>query len=195
MDLGIQLGQRRSFAVVSGRCTAAHAETLRKIRDEKLYRTYTTSWEAYCGPHLKITRRHADRLIAQLNEFGPAYFEIAAMAGLTPEQYRAIEPCIRENALHLGAEVIALIPANSPAIADAVTRMLAPRRSSGAAPTPTKVPTVMERIAELELEMRATAQHYEHLLNSRISVYHQECVVDSLRSMRILLGSLIPPDF
>ena len=37
LELGIMLGQRRAFGMVAGRCSAAQAECLRKIRDEKTY--------------------------------------------------------------------------------------------------------------------------------------------------------------
>src|ERR1035437_6977939 len=39
LDLGRLLGQRRAFGAVAGRCSAAHAQLLRRMRDEKLYLT------------------------------------------------------------------------------------------------------------------------------------------------------------
>src|SRR5450759_3687490 len=61
VDLGRLLGQRRAFAAVGGRCSAAHAQLLRRIHDEKLFRASAPSWQAFCGAYLAITRRHADR--------------------------------------------------------------------------------------------------------------------------------------
>ena len=87
VDLGRLLGQRRAFAAVGGRCSAAHAQLLRRIRDEKLYRAVAPSWRRFCGTHLAISCRHADRLIALLNRFGPTYFEISQLVGLSPRQY------------------------------------------------------------------------------------------------------------
>src|ERR1022692_2223167 len=75
LDLGRLLGQRRAFGAVAGRCSAAHAHLLRRIRQEKLYRPIAPSWRAFCSAHLALSRRHADRLIALLNRFGPAHFE------------------------------------------------------------------------------------------------------------------------
>ena len=74
-DLGRLLGQRRAFAAVAGRCSAAHAQLLRRIHDEKLYLPHAATWEEFCGPNLAVSRRHADRLISLLNRFGPIYFD------------------------------------------------------------------------------------------------------------------------
>src|ERR1017187_8989897 len=71
LDLGRLLGQRRAFGAVAGRCSAAHAQLLRRMRDEKLYLPLAPSWRDFCGVHLAISRRHADRLIGFLNRFGP----------------------------------------------------------------------------------------------------------------------------
>ena len=35
LGLGLMLGQRRAFGMVASRCSAAQAECLRKVRDEK----------------------------------------------------------------------------------------------------------------------------------------------------------------
>src|ERR1035437_1877347 len=91
IDLGRLLGQRRAFAAVGGRCSAAHAQLLRRIHDEKLYRAVAPSWRTFCGTHLATPCRHADRLIALLNRFGPTYFEISQLVGLSPRQYLAIQ--------------------------------------------------------------------------------------------------------
>src|ERR1035438_9549514 len=97
LDLGRLLGQRRAFGAVAGRCSAAHAQLLRRIRQEKLYRPVAPSWRAFCGPHLAISRRHADRLISLLDRFGPIYFELSQLVGLSPREYLSIEPAIREH--------------------------------------------------------------------------------------------------
>ena len=55
LDLGRLLGQRRVFAAVGGRCSAAHAQLLRRIHDEKLYLAIAPSWRAFCGTYLAIT--------------------------------------------------------------------------------------------------------------------------------------------
>ena len=44
LELGMVLGQRRAFAMVAGRCSAAEADCLRKIRDEKTYLKFASNW-------------------------------------------------------------------------------------------------------------------------------------------------------
>jgi hypothetical protein len=57
---------------------------------------------------------------------------------ITPEQYRAIAPAIRENNIHVDGQAIALIPENSDRVAAAVAELrqaaapaTAPPSSSG----------------------------------------------------------------
>ena len=75
LELGIMLGQRRAFGMVAGRCSAAQAECLRKVRDEKTYLKFATNWAGFCERHLKISKRTADRAIALLKKHGALYFE------------------------------------------------------------------------------------------------------------------------
>ena len=113
-DLARLLGQRRAFAAVAGRCSAAHAQLLRRIHDEKLYLPYAPTWEAFCGPNLAISRRHADKLIALLNRFGPIYFELSQLIGLSPQQYLAIEPASAKTASSSMAKPSASSPKTPP---------------------------------------------------------------------------------
>src|ERR1035437_5659934 len=114
VDLGRLLGQRRAFAAVGGRCSAAHAQLLRRIRDEKLYRAVAPSWRRFCDAHLAITCRHAERLIALLNRFGPTYFEISQLVGLSPRQYLAIQPVRHEHSVLVNGEALRPLPPNRP---------------------------------------------------------------------------------
>src|SRR5437899_334294 len=56
LELGIMLGQRRAFGMVAGRCSAAQAECLRKVRDEKTYLKFATNWAEFCERQLKISK-------------------------------------------------------------------------------------------------------------------------------------------
>jgi hypothetical protein len=191
LDLGILLGERRALTLVAGRCAAAHAELLRQIRDQKLYLPYAPTWAGFCAGFMTITRRHADRLIAILNEFGPIYFELAELVGITPEQYRLIEPCVRENAIHVGDEAIAFIPANSTRVAEAISEILQRR-----APHPNSHPLghdkFRDKLASLERKGRALAAQYELLHNERNSAKDREAVSESIQNLRILFGSIDP---
>ena len=189
LDLGLLLGQRRVLTLVAGRCAAAHADLLRKIRNQKLYLPYAPTWAAFCGSFLTITRRHADRLIAWLNEFGPVYFELAELVGVTPEQYRLIEPCVRENAIHVDAEAIDLIPTNSARIASAISEILQ-RRAPHLQPLGSD--KFRNKLARLERTGRALAARYERLHNGLHSAHDREVLCESVHNLRALLGSIDP---
>ena len=47
-ELGQVLGERRAFGSVAGRCSAAEVACLRRIRDEKLYKTRCEDWGQFC---------------------------------------------------------------------------------------------------------------------------------------------------
>jgi len=119
-DLGEMLGRRQAFGMISGRCSAADAECLRRMRDQKLYQSRATSWNGFCPKFLGMTSRHANRVIRNLEEFGPGYFELAQLTRITPEQFRAIAPAVRDQQIQGHGEAIALIPENAHKITAAV---------------------------------------------------------------------------
>jgi hypothetical protein len=122
--LNFALGRRVAFSTVGGRCSAAHVEIIRRIRTQKLYLAESDSWAAFCPARLGISRRSADRLIALLTRFGPAYFELAELLGITPEQYEILEPAISAGRLHADGESISMVPANCDELEAAIDRML-----------------------------------------------------------------------
>ena len=138
-ELGEMLGRRQAFGRVAGRCSAADAECLRRMRDQKLYQSRATSWNGFCPRFLGMTSRHANRIIRHLEEFGPSYFELARLTRITPEQYRAIAPAVRDQRIHAHGEAIPLTPENSEQIAAAVADL---RR--GTAP---HTPTTNDRLS------------------------------------------------
>jgi hypothetical protein len=134
-ELGMMLGSRRAFASVAGRCSAADAECLRRVRDKKLYASRAATWEEFCPKFLGLSKAHANRIIRYLEEFGPDYFELAQLTRVTPQQYRAIAPAIREKSIHVEGEAIALLPENSDRIAEAVAEL----REKASAPPSVRV--------------------------------------------------------
>ena len=130
-ELGMMLGSRRAFASVAGRCSAADAECLRRVREKKLYASRAATWDEFCPKFLGLSKAQANRLIRYLEEFGPDYFELAQLTRVTPEQYRAIAPSVREKSIHVQGEAIALIPENSDRIAAAVAEL---RQAQSTAP-------------------------------------------------------------
>jgi len=161
-ELGLMLGERRAFARVSGRCSAAHAECLRRLRDDKLYRTRCESWEEFCSAILGVSKTHANRIIGWLKEFGPSYFELAELTRITPEEYRALAPTIADKSLQVNGEAIALIPENAGKVASAVAEL---RRAAAAEARPT-VPAG-QRIQALEKRCEALAAEFAALSRER----------------------------
>jgi len=119
-DLGAMLGQRKAFGMIAGRCSAAEAAAIRRIREERLYQASQLKWDDFCRVHLSMSRTVADRLIRYLDEFGPDYFELTQLTRITPEAYRAIAPAVRDGHIHWRNEAIALVPENSEKVAEAV---------------------------------------------------------------------------
>ena len=132
--LGTLLGRRQAFSTIAARCSAADAGALRQIRDEKAYQTLEPTFVEFCSRRLGISATHANRLIKYLDEFGPEYFELAQLTGISPGEYRAIAPAVKDQAVHCGDQVIALIPENAEQLAAAVAelRAAAPQRGEPA---------------------------------------------------------------
>jgi hypothetical protein len=120
LEFGKMLGRRQTFSLVAGKCTAADAECLKKTRDQKLYLGYAKSWEECCTRHIGMSRVNAERMIARLEEFGPAYFEVAQLTRVSPETFRTLAPSIHDRTLHHNGEAIALIPENAARVASVV---------------------------------------------------------------------------
>ena len=146
LDLGRWIGRREAFALVAGRCSAAEAESLRRLRDGKQYKEVSRSWEEFCGQHLGVSRRHADRILHLLDEYGPSFFTVAQIAHVTPEEYRAIAPHVSGDGLNVNGTAIALIPENSAQVAAGVAQLLKRERPATAKETPT-ADVVLKRFA------------------------------------------------
>jgi hypothetical protein len=131
LDLGMVLGQNQAFSFIASRCSAAQAEGLRQLRNEKLYKRITEHWNDFCTQYLRMSGSQADKIIRLFEEFGPGYFDMAQLTRVSPETYRLIEPSINEGVLKVNGEEIALTVENSRRVAAAVTgiRRALPKRS------------------------------------------------------------------
>jgi len=57
-DLGMVLGQNQTFGFPAGRCSAAQAENIRRLRNEELYKQAVTSARSKSPQHHPRSRRH-----------------------------------------------------------------------------------------------------------------------------------------
>jgi hypothetical protein len=144
LELGVILGQNHAFSLIAGRCSAAAAESIRRLREEKLYKRLVEKWEDFCPKYLKISRVEADRTIKLLEEFGTVYFELSQLTRVSPETFRAIAPNIQDGALHFNGEAIELNPENSRRVAAAVAEL---RRET--ARKPPEAQNLMREITDL----------------------------------------------
>ena len=122
LDLGMVLGQNQAFGFLAGRCSAAQAETIRRLRNEKLYKRVTEHWKEFCRQYLKMSGTQADSIIRLWEEFGAGYFEIAQLTRVSPETYRALAPAVDNGVLTLNGEQIELTIENSRKVAAAVSK-------------------------------------------------------------------------
>ncbi len=191
LQAGMVLGQNQGFALVSGRCSAAQAEALLRLRESKYYLRLAASWKGFCPKYLNMSYSQADRIIRCWQEFGAGFFELQKLVSISPATYRAIEPAIKDGALHFNDEAIELDPENSQKVVAAVTelrRSLPPREP----PTP---PTIEERLAELDKRSDALladlkqvhAAHCDDAHRARLGVLLQRATA-VMNRMKLELG-------
>lgn len=137
LDLGSVMGHHLALGLVAGRCSAAQAAGLRRLREAKLYKCVSPHWQDFCVQFLKTSRAQADHLIQLLDEFGPRYFELSQLTRISPQTYRAIAPAFKDGALEFHGQTIELIPENSRQVAAAVAelRRSLPRKKPSAPET------------------------------------------------------------
>ncbi len=131
-ELGTWIGRRQAFAAIAGSCSAADAECLRRVRDRKQYRALGMNWDDFCQKRIGINRKTAEQIIQRLEEFGPQYFALAQVTGVTPEEYRRIAGAVSEQGILHAGETIPIAAENAPRLNAAVEEMRrAPKPASG----------------------------------------------------------------
>jgi len=122
-ELGHCLGQNHAFGVVAGRCSAAQAAGLYRLREDKVYQRRGMTWDEFCPAYVKLSRSETDRIIRLWQEFGASYFELAQLTRVSAETYRAIASSVKDGRLYHNGESIELNAENSRKVADAVAEM------------------------------------------------------------------------
>lgn len=121
--------------------------------------------------------------------FGPSYFELAQLTRITPEQFRAIAPAIRDQRIHTNGEAIALIPENAEKIAAAVAGL----RREAAPPEPVSAKDdaayiVDRRCAQLLSEIRQVVRAKPKGTNKIILRSTIQEVILALRTLDLEMG-------
>jgi hypothetical protein len=163
LDLGVALGQHQAFSLMAGRCSAAQAATLLRLRQEKKYLQGVPTWREFCSKYLKISGSEADKIIRLWEAFGASYLELAELMRVSPVGYHAIEPAVKERALHHNGEAIGFDAENSRKLAAAVVQL----RSAEAGKKPArKSPRQIEphdRIADLERRCTGIIMEFQEI--------------------------------
>ena len=111
-ELMRMIGRHEAFGVMANRTTSAWAETLKQIKDRKIYKQLGLAWNDFCPKFLSISTDKADRIIRDLEEFGDMYFMLSEVTRLSRDQFRAIQGNIQDGKLLIGEEQVDIAKAN-----------------------------------------------------------------------------------
>ena len=120
LRLGTWIGRRQAFAVMASRCTAADAECLKSMREGGEYKKLGLTWDEFCKERAGVSRAQADRLINQLEEFGPNYFRMSELIQISSETYRLIADSVSGDGIVVDGKAIPLTPENRSKVVAAV---------------------------------------------------------------------------
>jgi hypothetical protein len=120
LEIGTWLGRRQAFSLIAGRCSAADAKCLRELRESKKYKLLGLTWEQCCKQRAGIGRSTADEIIQNLEEFGPNYFAMSQLTGISAKEYRRIRGAVSGHALLHAGEDIPIDVENAPRLVAAV---------------------------------------------------------------------------
>jgi len=140
VDLGAWLGRKQAFSGMAGRCSAADAHCLLRLREGKKYKAFGLTWDAFCTARLGISRSLADKTIRLLEEFGETYFHLAGLIPIAPEDYRLIAGSVSAEGVEHAGEAIPIAPHNAVKLAEAVGKLRRQARLALAPPAPKPAP-------------------------------------------------------
>jgi hypothetical protein len=89
------------------------------------------NWREFCQQRAGVSRKTAEQITRRLEEFGPQYFTLAQVTGVTPEEYRRIAGSVGAQGLVHAGVTIPIAAENAPRLTEAVG---APRRPPKPAP-------------------------------------------------------------
>ena len=181
--LGNILGQKKAFGLIAGRCSAAEAAAIRRLREEDLYRPTGLAWKEFCPRHLGMSRAQADRIIHHLEEFGAEFFELTQLMRIPPEAYRTIASQISDGHIHYDGKAIALLPENSERVAEAVTALRALSERQGAVRRPSTRRNSLDGLCDATTKM---LQKWSDLVikRNRLDERDRERLVEFVANLR-----------
>jgi hypothetical protein len=191
IDLGVALGESHAFGVIAGRSAAAQAAVIKRLRDEKKYKRFTPHWNEFCPKLLNMSGTQADKIIRLFDEFGPGYFEVAQLTRISAETYRAIEPSIKDGALHSKGEAIEIEPRNAQKVAQAVAEIRsALPAAKPAARKQRRAREMPERLAEMDHRCGTIIAEFRAISKQERNGKHWPLFVSSLARLSAALDQL-----
>jgi hypothetical protein len=186
-DAGAWLGRKQAFALIAGRCSAAGVVCLRKIREGKRYRALGLTWEEFCRQRAGISRAFADRLIQQLEQLGPLYFELSSVTRITPDNFRRIAELVTGEGLSYAGENIEIIPENAPLLAQAIEILTSGADSE---PIPSAAEIAAQTLARAGRSLRSALTDLERLAAMRLDTGDQQKLSATLSAARETLDRI-----
>src|SRR5205085_9184779 len=101
----------------------AQAVCLKEIHDTRAYEQAGLTWDEFCTQQAGISRGTAETIIRRLDEFGEAYFRLAALVRISPEWVRQIADRLTAETIELDGEQIPLVPENACKIRAGIARL------------------------------------------------------------------------
>jgi len=155
LDLGCSLGRSQAFGLVASKCSAAQAQCLLAIRDQRQYQALGLSWEEFCIRYAGIGRSRADQLIRNLKEFGETYFRLSEILHLPEAAYRQIAGAVDGEILEIEGERIPIVPENAARIRKCIAQL---RSDLDAGRPPAPIIALRTRLDECFKEMGRIAR-------------------------------------
>jgi hypothetical protein len=187
-DLGTWLGRKQAFGLMAGKCSAADAECLRTIRDHKLYRSLRISWKQFCQERIGISQPVVDKIIHQLEEFGPAFFQLAGVMRITADEYRVIAASVSHEGVLCNGERIPITVENAPRL----TRAVGSLRNSAALPAPQQAADDAGRVmARAEKLLRIAVAELAKLQTSQLDTCDRTRLQSAAGSARDQLNQIL----
>ena len=165
-DLATWVGRREAFAMMAGRCSAADAECLRQIRDSKSYKALKLSWGEFCKERLGVVRSTAELWIRNLKDFGPTYFTMAQLTGITARDYRRIANSVNGDCLQIDGEKIVIASENAKRLTEAVRQLC--EAGTGDQDDPAPSSGAQKLLATAGRELKSSVSRYKQLLETEL---------------------------
>src|SRR5689334_17437656 len=122
-DAGALTGRQQAFAMMASHCNYAQAVSLKAVHEARAYEQVGLNWEEYCSRHAGISRGTAESIIHRLDEFGEAYFRLAALVRISPDTFRQVADRLSAECIDLDGEQIPLVSGNAGKIRAGIKRL------------------------------------------------------------------------